>query len=65
MQNVKSEYKTSALIVNWATEDQDQDVHDALRKNKNFRITKKNETNNEDICRVAKADNIMINKYEI
>ena len=46
MQNVKSTYKTLALIANWATEDQDQDVH-------------------EEICRLAKADNIMIDEYEI
>ena len=46
VQNVKSTYKTLALIANWATEDQDQDVH-------------------EEICRLAKADNIMIDEYEI
>ena len=33
VQNIKSTYKTLALIANWAKEDQDQDVRDALMKN--------------------------------
>ena len=38
VQNVKSTYKTLAFMANCATEDQDKDVYDALRKNKNFRL---------------------------
>ena len=68
VQNVKSTYKTLAFMANLATEDQDEAVYDALPKNKNFRLnykkTKKTETNNEEICRVSKANNIMIHEYE-
>ena len=38
VQNVKSTYKTLAFMANWPTEDQDEDVNDALMKNMNYRL---------------------------
>ena len=50
---------------NGATEDQDQHAYDALRQTQEFQVKlKKTETNNEEICRVAKANHIMIDEYE-
>ena len=39
-------------------------MYDALRKKKEFKVKQKKDTHNEEICRVAKANSIMIDEYE-
>ena len=47
-------------MANGGTEDQDQDAYDALMQTQEFQVKlKKTVPNNEEICRVAKANNIM------
>ena len=61
VQNVKITYKTLAFMANGGTKDQDQDAYDAHRQTQIFLCKlKKTVPNNEEICRVAKANNIMI-----